>query len=167
MVADIYLDPKAANELAELAKRLKKLGDGKTIPKEFRAALRSGVQPAARDAKNEARSLPSGRGIRRKKDERPSLRRQMANAISVQVKLGGDARVAIRVSKRSLGNRRDLPFLTNRGFWTHPVFGEAPEVPQESKKDWFDDVMRKSKPDVQAVLEKKIKEFERRVMKGV
>lgn len=168
MPIEVQIDRKSAEDLAILARKLKTLGNGRTIPAEFRKALRTGAQPAAKDAKVAARSLPAGRGItpRRRSDGRVPLRRAIANAISVQVRLGGDPRVSIRVSKKSLGNRANLPRLINRGEWPHPTFGHEPIVHQRGLLNWYDDVMRRDAPYVRKEIEDVLKEFERRLMRG-
>jgi hypothetical protein len=165
MAVDIKIDGKAARELEIISKRLKKLGNKSTIPKEFRKALRSGTQPAARDAKIAARALPSKTKLgRRKKNQRQSLRRAIANATAVQVKLGGSPRVAIRVSKRQLGDRKNLPRLLNRGGWDHPTYGHEPTVHQQGSKDWYDDVMRKAAPEIKGELQKVLNIWEKQIM---
>jgi len=165
MAVEIKIDRKAAGDLEEIARRLKKLGNKSTIQREFRKTLRSETQPVARDAKMAARALPSKRKLGKRKDQRKPLRRAIANATAVQVKLGGDPRVAIRVSKRQLGDRKNLPRLLNRGGWDHLTFGHDPEVHQEGSKDWYDDIMRNAAPEIKKKLRQVVNNWEREIMR--
>lgn len=162
MAVDIKLDPQAANDLAKLARRLKTLGDGKTVPKEFRAVLRKETQPVVRSAKSAARALPS------KQKGKSHLRADIARATSAQIRTGPDARVGVRISKKALGARGNIPRLMNyQGGWVHPTFGHRPDVLQRGTAHWYDNVMRDASPGVRKALERRCAEFERKLMSHV
>lgn len=151
----IELDPNSKNDLARLNRALKSLGDGKVIPAEFRKALRTGVNPAVQKAKEAARNIPS-------KTNRGKLRAKIARSIVPQVKLGGDARVAVRIGKTIAG---DLPKLFNKpGGWEHPVYGNTTNiVHQIGSPGWYDNAMIASGPGVRDELLKTLHDFERRL----
>jgi len=155
----VQLEPSAGRDLTTLAKRLKTLGDGRTVPAQFRKTLRTAATPAQRAAKAAARALPAN-GARTS----TGLRDTIARATTVQVKLGGDPRVAVRISKRAMGPRASLPRLMNRGAWKHPVYGHRPLVAQISRPGWYDQVMRAAGPGVKRDLERTMDTFERRLM---
>jgi hypothetical protein len=160
MPVSIELEPGDDRQITALARNLKQLGDGKEVAKEFRKALQKSTQPALVKAKQAALNLPS----QDKTKGAEGLRRRIVRAMSIQVKLTGDPRVAVRISKPSLGTQRNLPRLMNTGTWRHPVYGNTKVwVPETSRANWFDDVMKDSAPDVKRELESTIDIFEKRL----
>jgi hypothetical protein len=133
---------------------LKRLGDGKAVQKELRKTLRTAVNPVSARAKAVARSLPAASA----KLTKGGLRRRIANATSLQVRLTGDPSVGVRIARKQLGTEGRLPQLMNRGSWTHPVFGMADvTVTQTSTAGWFDDVMKAAAPAVGKQVEASVK----------
>jgi len=156
---DLIIEGPAIKQIPKLARELKELGDGKTIPREFRKALRKSTDGALAGGKRAALALPS----QGKSRGATGLRRRIARAMHAQVSTSGDARLGIRISKSSLGNERNLPRLMNQGTWRHPVYGKDVWVTQTSRANWFDDEMRKQAPDVIRELESTIDIFEKRL----
>jgi len=151
---ELELTDASKRDLAQIIKGLRTLGDGKTIPKELRKTLRTAVNPVVATTKATARGLPS----KGKKLTRGGLRRNIANATSLQIRLSGNPSVGVRVARKKLGTQGRLPQLMNRGSWEHPVYGmKDVTVTQTSKAGWFDDVMKASAPAVGRQVEASIK----------
>jgi hypothetical protein len=153
----IEIDAKTGHELAALARKLKQVGDGRVVPREFRKALRKAGLPALAAGKNAARSLPS------RNTGKSDLRRNMARAMVMRISVTGEPQMKIGVAKKTLGTQRNLPKLTNQGTWRHPVFGRDVWVVQSSVPGWFDDVMRAQASNVTREIENVMKDFERRI----
>jgi hypothetical protein len=134
--------------LADLARRVKHVGDGKTIPKLLRKRMRSAVLPAVREAKSHARSLPV------KGPRSTGLRAAMARGIVAQVKLTGDPVVAVRLPRKALGDRESLPGWANRAGELR--VGQA--VP--GWRDWFDGPMEAAHDDVRKQIVEAIKDID-------
>lgn len=152
----LTLSPRSRKDLQLISKRIRKAGDGRNIRKKMTRQLRKALQPTVQKVKAEAKQLPS-RGVGQNK-----LRQQIARATSLQVKTAGrNPVVGVRVARSRMNEpQRNLPKLTNQGVWRHPVFGGDVWVNQRSKKDWFDDTVRKDGPRIHREIGKVLDEIE-------
>ena len=154
---EIKITEEDGAKLHETAVKLKKLGDGKTIPKEFRKALRVSALPLVAKTRTAAMDLPS------KNKSQSHLRQRIAASVGVKIGTGHDPMMAIVIRKARLGEQARLPKLMNKGNWNHPVFGDTNTwEPEASRRGWFDNVMIEGTPFIQAALDETVREFERR-----
>lgn len=159
----IHLDIK--HDLVELARALKAEEDGKQLRKDLVRNLRTAVQPAAKGAKQAALAMPS------KGHAGPSLRRDVAKRIGVQVKTGGRS---VGVKVRATGTRvrgfTNAPRLLNsRKGWRHPNIGagrrgQSDWVAQRSPRpEWFDKEMRRRDPEYQRAVRAAMDDMAKRI----
>jgi uncharacterized protein (UPF0147 family) len=159
MPVRIEIDRDSAEQLRRIARELRTIGDGKTIPRELRKSLRSSVQPDLVQTRSAARSLPSN-GQRTVN----SLRSRIARNIQIQVKTSGDPSVGLRISKRGMEDKGNLPKLMDAGAWRHPVPPDGRVwVAQISRPGWFTNVQRSQAPYVERQLDRTIEAFGRRL----
>jgi hypothetical protein len=154
---DLFMREESGPKLARIVSELRRLEDGKVIQRELRTALRTGAQPALARGRQAARDLPAPRG------HEAGLRADIARAMRIKVKLTGDPSVMISIPRKPLGRKGNLPRLMNRGSWRHPVFGRDVWVAESSRREWFDDVMRQTGPEVTREIERVVDRLERRL----
>lgn len=106
-----------SSDLEQLAKRLRKLEDGKVLRREMTAGLREATKPLVPQVRAAVRAVPS------KSDG--DLRDRIARAVQVKVTLAGfRTGVRIRVDTARLGAKAPVAaLLEGRRRWRHPVFG--------------------------------------------
>jgi len=151
---ELVLTDESKRDLRETIRSLRTLGDRKTIPKELRKSLRTAATPSVATAKAAARGLPASST----KVTKGGLRRRIANATSLQIRLSGDPSVGVRISRKALGAEGRLPQLMNRGSWQHPTHGHVDrQVTQTSTAGWFDDVMKAAAPEIGKQIEASVK----------
>lgn len=118
-----------ADELRALSRALRRQANGRELQKQLRAELREAAKPLVPAVRSAIRSMPSKDESRRR--GRPSLRRQMARSVTVQVKTGGrNAGVSVFMSPKKMPDgKKSLPsyFELRPGYLRlrHPVFGNA------------------------------------------
>jgi hypothetical protein len=142
------VEPADPAKLRRILSELNGLADGRKVRGELRKALRKGAGGAMRRSKARVRSLPT------RTQRHSGLRASVARATTVQVRLTGDPLVRVRISKRALGARSNLPRWMNMG---EPNHGDW--------RGWFDDEMTASKADVEREVKAVIATFERRLMR--
>jgi hypothetical protein len=141
-----------------MARRLREVTNGPQLRREMTKALRQGTRPAVVGVRAAALSLPA-------KHPSSGLRRDMAAAVSVQVRTtGNQAGVRVRIPRRRLGSKAALPRVTNRGVWRHPVFGDRGTwVTQTSQRGWFDRAAAAAAPQVRRALDQVIDDLDRKL----
>jgi hypothetical protein len=117
--------------------------DGRALAADFRKHIRVAAQPAKAAAQTAILSMPSS------STRTPGLRQTIAAKMSVDVKTGKRAGVAIRAKKTpGLRGFATAPKRTNRkAGWRHPLFGnEERWYDQVGLPGWFDDTIPKFAP---------------------
>lgn len=149
-------------DLQELARRLRKLEDGKELRRDLVRNLREAVKPAADEAKAAIRGAPVS-GARHAGE---GLRAAIARGVSVQVRTSGRT-VGVRVRARKITVRGfvNAPKRWNRAKgWRHPVMGDRNNwVHQVGRPGWFDDPMRRRKPEYKRAAIKAMDETARKI----
>lgn len=117
------------SELRDLARDLRRQADGRRRVRELGKELRQAAKPLNVKAKQAARALPSKNQNARRGT--PSLRRQIARAVSTNVRLSGNragVKVFIDGKKMPPGKRTLHKYVEATPGWTrwrHPVFGNT------------------------------------------
>lgn len=159
MVVRLVPSPRTRRDLKRVSKKLRRTGNPASIRIRLTRGLRSAVRPALQRVKSEALSLPARGGQSKNK-----LRQQIARATRMQVRTSRQPEVNIVVPKKHMEtSQQNLPKLTNRGQWRHPVFGGDVWVVQESRKGWFDNTLKKERPLVHLKIKRVINKIERDV----
>lgn len=146
-----------STDLADLAVAIRYEADGAVMRKELLRNLRKAAAPAVLGAKSSILSMPST-GLR--KSAGGSLRAAIAKEIKTQVALTTrSAKVKIRVRKKTVRGFKNPAQRTNAAAgWRHPVFPEkgkqrdAKWIRQIGKAGWFDNEMRKHRPEYEAAV---------------
>jgi len=143
---------RGANQLADVAKALRRAGD-KDLQRQLYAGLRRSAKPlivAARD--NAEKTLPKHGGLNR---------RVARSRFKVSTR-GGGRNPGVRVTAAGLDRRVDTS-----GTVKHPVFGNRDVwVTQKVKPGWFTDPMEQGAPKVRRELLVAIAEVARKVEKA-
>lgn len=151
------------DELTRTANALRRID--KKLPTQFRRDLKKAAKPMVKEAKANAKKIPTGGGARGKR--RKILRRQIAAGVSVQAAVGKNARMRIitkmpDVSQAIIPRGMDNPA---KGF-RHPVFGRRDEwVIQKSgaTNRWFMDAMQEGRAETEANIKRTLDEAARTV----
>lgn len=132
---------KGAEQLGELAARLKAAGDqGKGLKRELSASLQRATKPLKIKAQKAAGdTLPQSGGLAGIVSK---------SKISTRTRSGKDPGVSITV--------RGTAMSTDRGFVRHKVFGRPPWVSQSVQGGWFTETMKASAPEVRKELNEAI-----------
>lgn len=155
----VSMQIKGANQLGDLAKRLKAEGEGgKGLRKEMLRELRAAAKPLADDAKTAVKGLPT------KPPEDTGLRRRTAGLVKVRTRTSG-RRVGVRITVGKLDGT-NLPRRMNKGTWRHPVHGSDTWVTQTIKPGWFDDTMRAGSAKVRFRARQVLKNTANRIARG-
>jgi len=154
-------------DLREVAKRLRKISDGKTLRKELVAALKSAAEPAAARARGRVRAIPHRSAQR---SVGGSLGAKVASQVRVKAATGGkSAGVRVSVRKRS-GLPRGFVNAPNRlnrpAGWRHPVYGGNAWVSQIGEPGWFDEPMREAQPQARREAAEVLAETIRKAARG-
>lgn len=182
-------------ELPDLATVAAGLGKGTELRREFGKAMRTAAKDAVEAERNAVLGLSSKarhtrrelathaanelRGRKKVTDrsvrsalEGAGLRKSIANSINAIIRYQGkDVGVRIRAqsSKMPKGMGR-LPALTNRGQWTHPIFGKggsAAVTQTTSPNQWWsktrEEIYKQARKDFEALLQ----EYAKKVAKNV
>lgn len=123
-----FLSLTGRRELADLARDLRALEDGRELNDELRDELRKIVAPAVRSVRSSIRAIPS-KGQSAAMGRR-SLRAEMARAVEGKVRTTRRPGLIVRVNPRRMGpGRHNLPAYMegDRPYhrWRHPVFGNT------------------------------------------
>jgi hypothetical protein len=162
----VTLEIKASRDLARVRKNLGQFADGKKRRAQFTKEVRAEVTPVARALRSAYRSNPS-------KDQpnppgRGDLRRLLARAVTVMVKLTGNSPlVRLKVDGRKMpSGMGGLPAMyEGRKRWRHKVFGRDRWVTQRPVPT-FDRVVRMAAPRVRTRVNKVADDAMRDVAKG-
>jgi hypothetical protein len=116
-----------ADDMRDLSRQLRQYADGSLLRREWRRRLREVAGPAVPAIRANIMAIPSkGQNARRGK---PSLRMQMARAVTLQIRTTGDhPAVSVYVSPRKMpSGKKSLPGYFERvpgkERLRHPVFG--------------------------------------------
>ena len=129
-----------SDDLAHMAKILRKEADGKALRKELAANLRKASEPARDAARSSIMQMHSA-GL---PHEGEPLREAIARRIVTEARLSGRSTGA-KVKAKRKGMPRGFehaPKRLNRQSFRHKVFGKDVWVEQVGKPRWFDDAMR-------------------------
>jgi len=155
----VNLQIKGADQLGDLAKRLKAEGEsGKGLRREMLKELRAAAKPLAADAQAAVKSLPT------KPPEDSGLRRRIAALVKVRIRTSGRSS-GVRISVGKLDGT-NLPRRLNRGVWRHPVFGSDTWVTQTIQPGWFDKTIRRGAPKVRLRVRAVLKRTVNRIARG-
>ena len=162
--AVLGLDLRGGEELAQISRQLRHMGNGREVKKRFTKELRAAAKPLVPAVRASIRAIPS-KGTRRS-DGGPGLRERMVKATRLSVRTSGrQASVSVRVDGRKMPpGEGTLPSYmegTKRP-WRHPVFGGDARVNQQ-EHPYFYRVVRplgiKSRRSVNQVLDDITKEI--------
>jgi len=144
---------RGANQLADLAKRLRAEGDaGKGLKRELVKGITRATKPMRAEAKREAKTrLPKSGGLAAIVGR---------SSITTKTRTGRDPGVTILakgVAARS----------TDRGFVKHPVFGNREAwVTQAVAPGWFTDTMQNASPAVRREILEAMNTVARQIARG-
>jgi hypothetical protein len=123
---------KGADQLGDLAKRLRAQGDsGKGLKKELVSSINRATKPVRADAKRAAKDRLPQRGGLAALVARAPMRTKTATGRNPGV---------------SIVTKGDAVRSTDRGMVRHPVFNTGAWVRQPVPPGWFTDTMRRSSP---------------------
>ena len=155
----VSLQLKGADQLGDLAKRLKAEGEsGKGLRRELLKEIRAAAKPLAEDAKAAVKGLPT------KPPEDTGLRRRVAALVKVRTRTSG-RRVGVRITVGKLDGT-NLPRRLNKGSWRHPVHGTDTWVTQTIQSGWFDKTLRRGAPRVRVRVRAAMKRTANRIARG-
>lgn len=142
---------RGAEELGDLAKRLRAAGDsGKGLKRELYAGMNRATKPLRADAqKAAAEKLPQSGGL---------AALVAKSKFSTRIRTGRNPGVTI-VGKGSAAA------TTDKGFVIHPVFGRG-RVRQSVAPGWFTNTMRSGAPTVRKELTEAIENVADQIRKG-
>lgn len=155
----VSLQIKGADQLGDLAKRLKAQGEsGKGLRREMLKEIRAAAKPLASDVQSAVKGLPA------KPPEDTGLRRRVASLVKIRTRTSG-SRVGVRIVVGKLDGT-NLPRRLNKGSWRHPVHGSDTWVTQTIKPGWFDQTLRRGAPKVRYRVRAVLKTTARKIARG-
>ncbi|MGH8867816.1 MAG: hypothetical protein ACRDYU_07455 [Actinomycetes bacterium] len=118
-------------ELRQISRQLRHVGNGREIRKQFSRDLRLAAKPLVPKVRSSIAAIPTSGG------KSTGLRRRMQKATRLTVRTSGrSAQVSVRVDGRKMGEREGaLPAYMegSKRRWRHPVYGTDTWVEQAPK----------------------------------
>jgi len=132
-------------------------GGAKVLRRELAKDLRTALKPAAADAKGALRGAVRSTGA-----TKPALVPAIARTIRPQINLTARRTGAsIRVRKTpKVRNFANAPMRFNRrAGWRHKVWGKDVWVHQTGAPGWFDNAMKRGRPQYRAAIKKALDNY--------
>lgn len=150
-----------AEDFAKFGRALRAESDGKYLKRDLSREIRAAVRPATDSAKAAVKAIPSHGGPR----DGAALRQAVAQQVRPQIRYSGkSAGVSVRVGKRNMPRGfKNAPRRLNRGQWRHPVYLTGRWVTQTIRPGWFDETMRRGKPQYRRGVERAVSQMANRL----
>lgn len=155
------------DDLAGLARQLRRLEDGKELRKQLRKNITAAAKPMVPAIRNKVKGLPS-KGQSRARG-RPGLRASTAKATRLQVQMSGRyAGVTVRVDPKKMpAGMHNLPAYLEGAppfqRWRHPVFGDTETWVTQRPRPYFYAIATHAEPRVKAAVAEAVDSIRRQI----